>query len=33
VTPPGQYLRLDHLHIFEQVVAKGATWRVYDDHT
>jgi phospholipase C len=29
VTQPGQYLKFDHLHIFEQLVAKGATWRVY----
>jgi phospholipase C len=29
VTGPGQYLKFDHLHIFEQLVAKGHTWRVY----
>jgi len=29
VTQPGQYLKFDHLHVFEQLVAKGATWRVY----
>jgi len=29
VTAPGQHLRFDHLHIFEQLIAKGHTWRVY----
>jgi phospholipase C len=33
VTQPGQYLRFDHLHIFEQLVSKGATWRVYRGDT
>jgi phospholipase C len=33
VTQPGQYLRFDHLHIFEQLVAKGGTWRVYRGDT
>jgi len=29
VTQPGQYLKVDHLHIFEQLVSKRETWRVY----
>jgi len=29
VTQPGQYIRFDHLHIFEQLVSKGVRWRVY----
>lgn len=33
VTQPGQYLRFDHLHIYEQLVSKGATWRVYRGDT
>ncbi len=33
VTQPGQYLRFDHLHVFEQLVSKGVTWRVYRGDT
>ena len=33
VTQPGQYMKFDHLHIFEQLVSKGVSWRVYRGDT
>ena len=33
VTQPGQYMKFDHLHIFEQLASKAVNWRVYRGDT